>query len=164
MDLLDFDTAALYFDEATPAAAEALVREAGLQYGEPEAEAKLLRAYFLVPESLFVLVGLYRYYFYQHRLTDALIVAERTLAVTGNRLGFPREWRRLHPEFLGQAVMKSIGLLRFHLSVLKASAYVNLRLGREPEGREQLHKLIEIDQHDRLGGKALLAVLDQAST
>lgn len=162
MDLLDFDQAALYFDESTPEAVERLVQEAGAAYGEPEAETLLLRAYFLAPESLLVLVGLYRYYFYQHRLEDALVVADRAMAAGGRRLGFPDQWRQLHPEFLGQAVLKSIGLLRFYLSVLKAAAYINARLGNAAISREQLRKLIEIDHHDRLGGRALLDVLDQA--
>lgn len=164
MDLMDFDQASLYFDEAAPAEVEDLVRQAGDCYGEPEAEALLLRAYFLAPESLLVLVGLYRYYFYQHRLEDALVVADRALSAGGKRLGFPGEWQQLHPEFLGQAVLKSMGLLRFYLSVLKAAAYINARLGRAERGREQLMKLIEIDHHDRLGGRALLQVLEQADT
>jgi hypothetical protein len=164
MDLMDFDQASLYFDEATPAEVEDLVRQAGDCYGEPESEALLLRAYFLAPESLLVLVGLYRYYFYQHRLEDALVVADRAMAAGGRRLGFPGEWRQLHPEYLGQAVLKSMGLLRFYLSVLKASAYINARLGHAVTGREQLMKLIEIDHHDRLGGRALLQVLEQADT
>ncbi|MEW5770263.1 MAG: hypothetical protein AB1831_07840 [Pseudomonadota bacterium] len=162
MDLLDFDQTTLYFDEPTPAGVEALLAEAGESYGEPQAEALLLKAYFLVPESLLVLVALYRYFFYQHRLEDALVVADRALALCGRRLGFPAEWQRLHAEFLGQAVLKSMGLLRFYLSVLKASAYINLRLGRADAGRAQLAKLVELDSHDRMGGKALLDVLEPA--
>lgn len=162
MDLMNFDQAALYFDDPTPPGVEALLAQAGQRYGEGGAESLLLRAYFLMPESLLVLVALYRYYFYQHRLDDALIVADRTLAVCGERLGFPEQWQRLHPEFIGQAVLRSMGLLRFYLSVLKATAYINVRLGRAAVGRAQLGKLIELDSHDRLGGKALLDVIDAA--
>lgn len=156
MDLLDFDQAALYFDEPVDSEVEQLITQAGRAYGEPEAEALLHRAYFLAPESLLVLVALYRYYFYQHRLETALLVADRALAIVGRRLGFPAHWQRLHPEFLGQAVLKSMGLLRFYLHVLKAAGYINLRLGRIDQGRSQIEKLIELDSHDRLGGKALL--------
>lgn len=156
MDLLDFDQAALYFDEPVDAAIEQLITQAGGAYGQPEAEALLHEAYFLAPESLLVLVALYRYYFYQHRLETALVVADRALAIVGRRLGFPERWDRLHPEFIGQAVMKSMGLLRFYLNVLKAAGYLNLRLGRIEEGRKQIEKLVELDSHDRMGGKALL--------
>jgi tetratricopeptide (TPR) repeat protein len=159
MDLMDFDQAGLYFDEPVAPEVGGLIEQAGAAYGEGAAEALLHKAYFLAPEALLVLVALYRYYFYQHRLDDALTVADRTLALVGRRLGFPEQWTRLHPEFLGQAVLRSMGLLRFYLSVLKATGYINLRLGRMEQGRAQIEKLIELDSHDRFGGKALLAVI-----
>ena len=162
MDLLAFDQAALYFDEAVDPQVEALIAEAGQSYGDAAAEALLHKAYFLAPESLLVLVALYRYYFYQHRLEDALIVADRALGVAGRRLGFPAQWSRLHPDILGEAVLKSMGLLRFYLHVLKAAAYINLRLERFQTGKTMLEKLIELDSHDRMGGKALLDVVVQA--
>jgi hypothetical protein len=162
MDLMDFDQAGLYFDEPVPDTVRGLIAEAGGTYGDPSAEALLHKAYFLAPEALIVLVALYRYYFYKHRLEDALIVADRTLRIVGARLGFPAEWTRLHPDFLGQAVLRSMGLLRFYLSVLKATGYINLRLGRMAQGRAQIEKLIELDSHDRFGGKALLDVVVNA--
>lgn len=162
MDLLDFDQAALYFDEAVDGRVETLIAEAGLSYGGEAAEPLLHKAYFLAPESLLVLVALYRFYFYQHRLEEALEVADRALAISGRRLGFPVQWSRLHPEILGQAVLKSMGLLRFHLHVLKAAAYINLRLERFQTGKAMLEKLIELDTHDRLGAKALLDVVARA--
>ena len=159
MDLLDFDQAGLYFDEpVVPAVGELIMAAAGA-YGDPTAEALLHKAYFLAPEALVVLVALYRYYFYQHRLDDALLVADRAMRIVGRRLGFPDEWARLNPDFLGQAVMRSMGLLRFYLSVLKATGYINLRLGHMEQGRSQIEKLVELDSHDRFGGKALLAVV-----
>ncbi len=162
MDLMAFDQTGLYFDEPVPDTVQALIAEAGGAYGDPAAEALLHRAYFLAPEALVVLVALYRYYFYRHRLEEALTVADRSLRIVGRRLGFPDEWTRLHPDFLGQAVLRSMGLLRFYLSVLKAAGYINLRLGRMEEGRSQIEKLIELDSHDRFGGKALLDVVVNA--
>lgn len=156
MDLLDFDQAGLYFDEPVPEPVESLITQAAGVYGEDGAEALLLRAYFLAPESLLVLVALYRFYFYQHRLEDALIVADRALVIVGRRLGFPPEWQRLHPDFIGQAVLKSMGLLRFYLHVLKAAGYINLRLECFHSGKAMLEKLVELDSHDRMGAKVLL--------
>ena len=81
VDFLDLADGTLYFDEAPVPGVDALIAEAAALYGEPEAEARLLRAYFLAPEQLSVIVALYRYYFYQHRLDDTLIVAERAIAL-----------------------------------------------------------------------------------
>ncbi|HEX8980026.1 MAG TPA: hypothetical protein VF811_09990 [Parasulfuritortus sp.] len=162
MDLLNFDQTSLYFEEPVAPAVQDLIAAASRAYGEPEAEALLLRAYFLAPESLLVLVAVYRYFFYQHRLEEALLVGERSLHIVGRRLGFPDEWSRLHPDFLGQAVLRSMGLLRFYLHLLKATGYVNLRLGRMEQGRGLIEKLIELDSYDRFGGKALLDTIVEA--
>lgn len=162
MDLMDFDQTALYFDDPASPEVEKLLAEAAARYGEEEAEARLLRAYFLAPEQLLVLVALYRYYFYQHRLEDALRVADRALALAGRRLGLPDDWRRLEPAHVGHAVLRSMGLLRFHLMVLKAAGYIHMRLERFDTGRAMLEKLVELDSHDRLGGKALLDVITAA--
>jgi hypothetical protein len=162
MDLLKFDQSSLYFDEPVSDEIGRLISDASQAYGSGTAEPLLHKAYFLAPESLLVLVALYRYYFYQHRLEDALLVGDRALLIVGRRLGLPDEWSRLNPALLGQAVMKSMGLLRFYLHVLKATGYINLRLGRMAQGRAQIEKLIELDSHDRFGGKALLAVIVEA--
>ncbi len=162
MDLLKFDQASLYFDEPVPDEIQNLLAQASQAYGSGTAEPLLHKAYFLAPESLLVLVAVYRYYFYQHRLDEALLVGERALRIVGQRLGLPEHWSRLNPALLGQAVMKSMGLLRFYLHVLKATGYINLRLGRMEQGRAQIEKLIELDSHDRFGGKALLAVIVDA--
>lgn len=111
IDLLDLDGEGLYFDEPSPPEVDALIAQAASHYGA-EAEPFLLRAYFLAPEQLSVLVALYRYYFYQHRMKDALRVAERALEVTAGRLHLVDGWRGIGPVSLGEAVMRSIGLLK----------------------------------------------------
>ncbi|MEW5789051.1 MAG: hypothetical protein AB1899_14485 [Pseudomonadota bacterium] len=162
MDLMDFDQPTLYYDDPVSPEVEALLKEASALYGEDGAEAALLRAYFLAPEQLVVLVALYRYYFYQHRLEDALIVADRAMAVAGRRLNLPGDWRHLQADHVGHAVLRSMGLLRFYLMVLKAAGYINMRLERFDTGHAMLVKLTELDSHDRLGGKALLDVITAA--
>ena len=162
MDLLDFEQAEMYFDEPITAEVEHLVAMAAANYGNEDAEVMLLRANFIAPQHLVVLVALYRYYFYQHRLEDALLVAESTMAVVARRLNFPDSWRNLREANVGEGVIRSMGLLRFYLMILKAAGYINLRLGEFALGKAMLEKLIELDSHDRIGGKALLDVLHQS--
>ena len=163
MDLMDFDNAELYFDEPLALDVVRLIEAAADKYGSEEAESLLLRANLLAPQHLMVLVALYRYYFYQHRLEDALLVAESALAVVGRRLEFPETWVYLREANVGAGVMRSMGLVRFYLMVLKAAGYINLRLGQVATGRAMLEKLVELDSHDRMGGKALLEVLYQTT-
>ncbi len=157
MDLLDFSDCKLYFEDPLPAAAEALIAEASREYGSPGAELALLRAHLLAPDNLTVLVGIYRYYFYQHRLEDALQVAELAMQLSGRQLGLPAdlalldEWRRA----------ASFGLLRFYLLALKAASVVLLRLGRIADSRPRLIKLAGLDSRDQLGAAKLLEVVDE---
>jgi len=162
MDLLNFEQAELYFDEPISAEVEHLIEMGAENYGTDDGELMLLRANFIAPQHLVVLVALYRYYFYQHRFEDALLVAESTLAVVGRRLAFPDTWQRLCEANLGAGIMRSMGLVRFYLMVLKATGYVNLRLANFETGQAMLEKLVELDSHDRMGGKALLEVLQHS--
>lgn len=159
MDLLEFTDCELYFEEAIPAKVESLIAGASASYGSVEAELGLLQAFLLAPENLAVLVSLYRYYFYQHRLDDAETVAERAMAVTADRLGLPRHWQRLDEGAAAAGAARSFGLLRFYLLALKASAVICLRQGKLDEARQRLEKLMELDSRDQLGAGALMAVL-----
>lgn len=160
LDLLEVGEDSLYFDEPCAAEVEALLAEAACHYGEAAAEQCLLRAYFVAPEQLSVLVALYCYYFYQHRLEDALLVAERVLDLSARRLHLVDGWRGIGHVALGEAVMCSIGLLRFHLLALKGSAVILLRLGRLEEARLRLAKIVDVDKRDALGVAPLLALVD----
>ena len=161
MDLLEFEGQDLYFDEPLDGIAERCLAEAAESYGEGEAELPLLRAYFSAPEHLTVLVGLYRFFYYQHRYEDALAVAARAMGVSGGRLGFPDNWRMLNTTDMGVGALKSMGLLRFYLLTLKAAGYLHLRLGDAEEGGAMLRKVIALDPHDRLGARALLEVVEE---
>jgi hypothetical protein len=162
MDLMDFEGENLYFEENLPAEVEGLIQTAGGLYGEGDAEPPLLDALKLAPESLNVLVALYRFYYYQHRLEDALVVARRSLEITAHRLNIPLDWNLLTEEHVtvGPA---TVALLRFHLLSLKAEAFLLLRLRRDQESRAILTKLVALDEKDRLKAKEMLAFAEDCS-
>lgn len=159
MDLQDFNGDGLYFDEAQSVAVDSLLAAAAEQYGEGTAEQPLLAAQALAPDDLGVLVGLYRFYYYQHRYQDALQIAERVLAVVGPRLELPARWQALDASHLAIAAARGIGLLRFHLLALKGAGYLSLRLGLFEQGKAMLAKVVELDADNRLGARLLLDVL-----
>lgn len=158
MDLLDFDPEPLYFDDPLAPEVEDLLRGAAEAYGQDRAEAMLMRAYFLAPQQLTVLVALYRYFYYRHRLGEARLTAQRAMAESAQRLGFPQDWRNLNAPQLGAGVQRSMGLVRFYLMALKAHAYLDLRAAELDEGCAKLEKLVALDPLDRIGGRVLLAV------
>ena len=162
MDLLQFDADALYFEEPLPEAASQLIDQAASAYGAEQAEVYLLRAHLIAPEHLSVLVAVYRYYFYQHRLEEARRAGEWAMRVAARRLGLPEEWRRLDASFL-VAAARSMGMLRFYLLALKAVGYINLRLGDHATATAQLRKVVDLDEADRLGAAALLSVVENGT-
>ena len=158
MDLHDFEGQAMYFDDSTPEEAEQLIEEAATLYGNKEAENCLLKAYFIAPNNLSVLVAMYRYYYYQHKYDEAIEVAMRAMEVSGNKLCLPEKWQDLKLAHLGEAAIISMGLLRFYLMALKGAGYLNLRLGNMQAGTDMLRKVVEVDPNDRLRAAFLLDI------
>ena len=158
MDLLDFTESSLYFDEPLAERAGILIEQAAADYGESNVEPLLLEALKIAPGHLTVLVALYRYYYYQHRLEDAVDIAYHALAVSGKRLGFPDDWKKLTNDHLGSGALVSMGMVRFYLLALKAAGYLNLRLLKWQTAMDMLLKVSELDEADRLGTSALLEI------
>lgn len=161
MDLQDFECNSMYFDEGLSVEVESLIKRASDEYGSYLAEEHLLKAYFLAPKNLTVLVALYRYYYYQHDYSKALKVAERAMQAASEKLDITADWRQLNEAYLGVAAQISMGLLRFYLLSLKGAAYLSLRLDRIDDGIEMLEKLCQLDPHDRLHVKFLLEMAQE---
>lgn len=158
MDLLDFEGQDLYFDEPLVEEAQTLLDLAAEAYEDNEAETPLMRAFFLAPDHPMVQVALYRFFYYQHRYEDALVVADRVLTQFSDRLGIASQWRSISTEVLDTIETEKMPLVRFYLLALKGAAYLELRLGRHGDAMERLEKLIAVDEKDRLGGQALMDV------
>lgn len=162
MDLLDFSENSLYFDEPLDQRAKELIDQASDEYGENDVEPLLLEALDIAPEHLTVLVALYRFYYYQHRLDDALEVAHQALLVSGERLNFPTDWQVISDEHLGAGAQISMAMLRFYLLALKAAGFLNLRLKRWEQAIAMLAKVSGLDEADRLGCAPLLELANRA--
>ena len=163
MDLQDFEGQLMYFDTPMPAEVDALLKEASEHYRSDDcctaAEQALTRAQQLAPGNLTVLVARYRFYYYQHRLEEALAVAYEVLARVAPEIGFPDHWERLSMTHLANGVQVSFTLVRFYLLALKGAAYISLRLDRRDQAVRMLSRIVEFDSHDRLGARALLMVV-----
>jgi len=145
-----------------PEAAQAALTAAGaLWHSEAEAEAKVLEALALAPDALAVRIGVYKFYFYRHRLAEALPHALSCVAFATHALGLPEDWRRIGPgdaAFVGSAVTLA-PLPKLLMQTLIATGYVLARLGRIAAAEEALSKVVELDPTDRLGAGRMLAVV-----
>ncbi|MFI3218790.1 MAG: hypothetical protein QX189_06665 [Methylococcales bacterium] len=161
MDLLDFEAEGLYFEQADVAGIKELLAEAAENYADGEAEFPLLRAYFLAPESLNVLVALNRFYYYQHRLEDALLATYKALAVIRASIDFPEHWQDLQQQHIDNTA--NLTQVRLYLFTLKAIGFLNMRLHRLELSEQIFEKLLSVDSKNRIGAQALLDLLNNCT-
>lgn len=159
MDLLDFEAHDLYFEETDVAGVKEMIASAAENYATGDAELPLLKAYFLAPESLNVLVALNRFYYYQHRLEDALIATLKALAVIRTLIGFPEDWRDLQQSHISNAPGELLTQVRLYLFTLKAIGFLNMRLEYLDVSQSIFEKLVGLDSMDRIGAKGLLELV-----
>lgn len=156
MDLLDFEAQGLYFEDPDGEGVMDLIVAASEKYADGTAELPLLQAYFKAPDSLNVLVALNRFYYYQHRLEDALSATGKALAVIRPPLGFPEDWRELQLRHLLDTPAASLTQARLYLFTLKAIGFLHLRLEHLDISQAIFEKLVAVDSKDRIGAAALL--------
>jgi len=164
MDLLDFESQDLYFDEPLIEEAKQCIDSAAERYSgdtdEDGAEEQLMRAYFLAPEHPLVLVALYRYFYYSHRLHDSLIIAERVLKIFAQRMDLPSNWQQLSQQHVQESAENNMTAVRFYLLALKGAGFLEMRLEKFQNAQKRLQKVLELDSKDRLGAQALLELLN----
>ena len=160
MDLLEFDATDLYFEQADSPEVQDLIRAASELYGSGAAELPLLQAYLRAPESLNVLVALNRFYYYQHRLTEALLISEKALHLIRQPIAFPTDWQQVERSHISNAPKESLTRIRLYLFTLKSIGFLNMRLENLQLSRAIFEKLISLDDKDRIGAQGLLEVLE----
>lgn len=145
--------------EGLPAEAEDHLWQAGLSYHLDEiAEKHLHEAQALAPGHAAVLIGLYRFYFYKGRLSEALEIAKLCIGKAARENRLAQDWRLVAAGDAPFGHYENI-LPRFFLFSLKGYAYLQMRLGNLEEGRDAATKLLELDPSDKIGAKVLLDVL-----
>ncbi|OJX71889.1 hypothetical protein [Magnetospirillum sp. 64-120] len=128
-------------------------------HDEHVAEAHVQHALMLAPEALATRIGAYKFYFYRHRLQEALPHAFSVLEMAAKRLQLPHDWRLVSGHHAGFDEIEPWP--RLFLQALIAYGYCLVRLGRMEEGRAALAKAMELDGSDKLGAGRLVAVIDR---
>lgn len=159
IDLLDFEAQGLYFEQSDVDGVKELLNLAATNYSSGDAELPLLRAYFLAPNSLNVLVALNRFYYYQHRLEDALTATYKALAVIRASIDFPEHWQDLQSKHIDNVPEHLLTQVRLYLFTLKAIGFLTMRLHQLELSQQILEKVISLDSKNRIGAQALLDVL-----
>lgn len=144
-----------------PADAERHLLAASQSYHlDSVAETHLREAEIIAPDHAAVLIGLYRFYFYKGRSSEALAIAATCLKVAARACNFDSDWRAVFP---GDAEFSDWDALwpRFFLFTLKGYAYLNMRLRRVEEAKHAIDKLLALDPSDKINARLLLSILDR---
>jgi len=106
-----------------------------------------------------VLVALNRFYYYQHRLDDALIATLKALAVIRTMIDFPEDWRDLQASHINEAPAATLTQVRLYLFTLKAVGFLNMRLNNLDLSQSIFEKLTGLDSKNRIGAQGLLELV-----
>jgi hypothetical protein len=122
----------------------------------PETAGKaVLEALALAPDDVEVRLGAYRFYFYNHRMAEALPHAEFIIAYAARRLNIAVDWRAVRP---GDAPFEDLEAVPgLYLQALAAWGYCKVRIGALEEGCAALSKVAALDPRDRFGARLILA-------
>jgi hypothetical protein len=136
----------------------AMLAAARLARSDPAAtERVVMQALALAQDDVEARLAAYRFYFYNHRLAEALPQAHSIIVLMARRLNIATDWRLVRP---GDAPFSSSEEApSLYLQALLAWGYGNVRLGQVDAGRRALEKVVEIDPRDRFGARRLLAVI-----
>ena len=108
-----------------------------------------------------MLVSLNRFYYYQHRLDEALLISEKALALIRSDLEFPDDWRQLEMAHISDSPKDWLTRIRLYLFTLKSIGFLNLRMENLELSRSIFEKLVALDNKDRIGAKPLLDLVLQ---
>ncbi|MEM8555081.1 MAG: tetratricopeptide repeat protein [Pseudomonadota bacterium] len=141
------------------AALDLLARDGAAARSDPEkTEAALKRALEEAPWSEEVRLGAYRFYFYNHRYTEAIPHADALISHAARQLNLPVDWRDVRPEDARFTAHEfAPGLF---LQCLIAWGYCHARLGNNDQAREALGKAAALDPSDRFGAAMVLHHLE----
>jgi hypothetical protein len=111
------------------------------------------------PEDFSARLAAYKFYFYNHRLAEALPHADFLVNLLARRLNVARDWRDVKPDDAAFDQLDEAPSL--YLQALLAWGYCKARLGERAEGATAIAKVAELEPRDRFGARRLLAVVSK---
>ncbi|MGR9074485.1 MAG: hypothetical protein ACU833_15595, partial [Gammaproteobacteria bacterium] len=130
-------------------------------YASGDAELPLLQAFLRAPASLNVLVALNRFYYYQHRLADALLISENALGIIRRKIEFPDDWRSLELRHISESPRDRLSWIRLYLFTLKSIGFLKMRLNELESSKAIFEKVVALDSEDRIGAGPLLELVSR---
>ena len=124
-------------------------------------EDAVKRALDLAPDDFTIRLAAYKFYFYNHRLGEALPHAEIILNLLARRLNIAQDWAAVVPEDAAFDELDEAPSL--YLQALLAWGYCKARLGAFEHGARAIAKVAELNPRDRFGAHRLLVVIENGT-
>lgn len=161
MSAVGFIDEAVLFSPDMPQAVNALLQQAVVASRNDKTRAEKLfkQAYQLDTACLQTYFALYKFYFYQARLSEAESFVLAGLAEAARQGGFPADYRRLFQE-RGRWDLYADEVCLFYLYTLKALAFIKLRQQQMEQGRNILAAIQVLDPEDRAGASVIMALAE----
>lgn len=122
------------------------------------AEQAVLAALAGAGDDLRVRLAAYRFYFYNHRLSEALPHAQTIIRLAARRLNIAVDWTEVRSQDAAfEELEEAPGLF---LQALLAWGYCAVRTGCREDGLRAIAKVAELDHSDRFGARRLLDIID----
>ncbi|QSR89480.1 hypothetical protein IT6_04160 [Methylacidiphilum caldifontis] len=148
-----------YWGQLDPEAVEEL-KQASFSYPDKRKVLyHLNRAFEKSASHMTVLIGMYRFYFYQSDLVKSLYWGKLCVAETAKKLGISQSWEELTEEHKQKLKKEESPLIDLYLRALHAVGYLLGRLGQKDEALKILNVLSEIDTSKQLGAERLAGIL-----
>ncbi|ACD82514.1 Conserved hypothetical protein [Methylacidiphilum infernorum V4] len=148
-----------YWGALDPEAEEEL-KKASLSYPDKRKVLyHLSRAFEKAGAHMTVLIGMYRFYFYQSDLQKSLYWGKRCVAQAAKKLGISENWEKLTEEHRNRLRKEESPLVDLYLRAFHAVAYLLGRLGKKEEALKMLELLCQIDESKQLGAERLVGIL-----
>lgn len=109
--------------------------------------------------NLDVLVGAYRFFFYKHKPTVALSIAEEVLSSLSATENLPDEWLQLKPILIAHKHEPNV---RLYLSAYAAKSLILAQLGRMEEAKLISQRVKEIDDNREFCATTVFDVITQS--
>ena len=124
---------------------------------QSRAENLFLQAQTLDSHCLQTYFALYKFYFFQKRLSDAERIVIAGLEESARQGGFPSDYRRLARNRKKWNLYAN-EITLFYLYTLKALAFIKLRQGYNVEAKLVLSHLRQLDPEDLSGASVIMAL------
>ncbi|TFE68833.1 hypothetical protein A7Q09_00965 [Methylacidiphilum sp. Yel] len=148
-----------YWGELVEEAARELKEAAGAYPNKEQVLFHLYKAFEKAGKHITVLIGFYRFYFYQSDLLQSIYWGRLCMEETAKKLRINENWMELTEDQIEMLKSAENPLVDLYLRAFHAVAYLLGRVGNKEEALKMLQLLTSLDVTNQIGARRLATIL-----